>query len=122
MSNVDQFFSACVYARERVNPHMFVYAASVALLHRNDTRHIQIPPNCEVLPELYVDGSIFARAKEEVGVIPSGSRVRYTLANYILPARYCMYSTYSSVVHQHSVCGGVGELHFVKKFKIKTFI
>lgn len=75
MSNIDQFFSACVYARERVNPHMFVYAASVALLHRNDTRHIPIPPNCEVLPELYVDGSIFARAKEEVGVIPSGSRV-----------------------------------------------
>ncbi|KAK7595536.1 hypothetical protein V9T40_013361 [Parthenolecanium corni] len=75
MSNIDQFFSACVYARERVNPHMFVYAASVALLHRNDTRHIPIPPNCEVLPELYVDGSIFARAKEEVGVIPSGSRL-----------------------------------------------
>lgn len=76
MPNVDQFFSACVYARERVNPHLFVYAASVAILHRNDTRHIALPPNCEVLPELYVEGGVFARAREEVGIVPSGSRVR----------------------------------------------
>lgn len=75
MPNVDQFLSACVYCRERVNPFVFVYAASVAILHRNDTRNVPLPAHVEVFPELYIDSGVITRAREEVGVIPAGSRV-----------------------------------------------
>ncbi len=72
---MDQFLSACVYARERVNPFVFSYAASVAILHRRDTRNVPLPANVEVFPELYVDSAVFGQAREEVSLVPVGSRV-----------------------------------------------
>lgn len=74
MRTYEDFQAVAVYARDRVNPYMFVYALSVAILHRPDTKGLQLPPHSEIFPEKYVDGALFARAREESNVLSEGSR------------------------------------------------
>lgn len=76
MRTRDDFLAAAVYCRDRMNPYLFIYAFSVAILHRPDTRNIAIPPLSEVFPEKYMDSEVFARAKEESNIVEPGSRVR----------------------------------------------
>ncbi|XP_015524598.1 phenoloxidase 1 [Neodiprion lecontei] len=74
MRTYDDFLSASVYCRDRVNTNMFIYALSVAILHRPDTKNLPIPPLSEVFPEKFMDGGVFSRAKEEANLVPAGSR------------------------------------------------
>ncbi|XP_017796963.1 PREDICTED: LOW QUALITY PROTEIN: phenoloxidase 2-like [Habropoda laboriosa] len=75
MRTYDDFLSIAVYCRDRLNPNMFIYALSVAILHRPDTRDLPVPPLTEVFPDKYMDSGIFARAREEANVVPAGARV-----------------------------------------------
>lgn len=72
----EDFLSVAVYCRDRLNPNMFIYALSVAILHRPDTKNLPVPPLSEIFPDKFVDGSVFSRAKEEANVVPTGARVR----------------------------------------------
>ncbi|KYQ50113.1 Phenoloxidase subunit A3 [Trachymyrmex zeteki] len=74
MQTFDDFLSVAVYCRDRVNPEMFVYVLSVAILNRPDTKDLPIPPLSEIFPDKYIDSGIFARAREEANVVPAGSR------------------------------------------------
>ncbi|XP_073975570.1 phenoloxidase 2-like [Rhodnius prolixus] len=74
MRNLEDFISASVYCRDRVNPYLFIYSLSVAILHRPDTKHLPIPSLCEVFPDKYMDGALFAQAKEETNIVPGGQR------------------------------------------------
>lgn len=75
MRNIEDLFSASVFCRDRINPYMFVYALSVALLHRPDTRNVPIPPVIQIFPDKYIDGSVFPRARQEANVVNAESRV-----------------------------------------------
>ncbi|XP_015123559.1 phenoloxidase 1 [Diachasma alloeum] len=75
MRTYEDFLSVSLYCRDRINPNMFIYALSVAILHRPDTKNLPIPSLHEVFPDKYMDGGIFSRAKEEANVVPAGSRI-----------------------------------------------
>jgi len=75
MRSYEDLVSAGVYCRDRVNPYLFVYALSVALLHRPDTKNTQLLPLSELFPDKYVDGGIFKRAREVSNVIDVDKRV-----------------------------------------------
>ncbi|XP_046387013.1 phenoloxidase 2-like [Ischnura elegans] len=75
MRTYEDFLAVSVYARDRVNPYMYIYAMSVAILHRPDTRGLQLPPMSEILPEKFVDGGVFDRAREQSNVRNEGTRV-----------------------------------------------
>jgi hypothetical protein len=75
MRNVDDLVSMSAACRERVNPYLFNYALSVAILHRPDTRNLQVPPLFEAFPDKFVDGAIFNQARRESEIFLSGSRV-----------------------------------------------
>ncbi|XP_046387012.1 phenoloxidase 1-like [Ischnura elegans] len=75
MRTYEDFLAVSVYARDRINANMFVYALSVAILHRPDTRGVELPPLYEMFPDKYVDGGLFARAREEASVVPEGQRM-----------------------------------------------
>ncbi|KAL1131636.1 hypothetical protein AAG570_011249 [Ranatra chinensis] len=75
MRSLDDFISLATYCRDRLNPYLFVYALSVAILHRPDTKNLPIPTLNEVFPEKYMDGAIFAQAKETSNIVPSNQRV-----------------------------------------------
>ncbi|XP_076646002.1 phenoloxidase 1-like [Halictus rubicundus] len=75
MKTSEDLLSVAVYCRDRVNPNMFIYALSVAILHRPDIKDLPIPPLSEVFPNKFVDGGIFTRAQEEANLVPPGSRI-----------------------------------------------
>lgn len=77
MRNYEDFVSASVFCRDRVNPYLFIYALSVAILHRPDTKNVQLPPLYENFPDKYMDGGIFKRAREVSNVLDQGSRVSF---------------------------------------------
>nr|BAN20821.1 prophenoloxidase [Riptortus pedestris] len=75
MRSLDDFLAAAVYARDRMNPYLFIYALSVAILHRPDTKDLQVPSLIETFPDKYVDGAVFARAREETSIVPEEQRI-----------------------------------------------
>nr|CAD7257557.1 unnamed protein product [Timema shepardi] len=58
----DTFFSTAVYFRDRVNPRQFLYAFSVALLHRKDCRGLVLPPAYEITPHMFLTTDVVRRA------------------------------------------------------------
>ncbi|XP_066260110.1 phenoloxidase 1 [Euwallacea similis] len=73
--NVDDLLAVAVYARDRVNPLLFNYALSVALLHRADTQDLDVPSIIHSFPDKYVDSKVFSKAREDATVVPEGSRM-----------------------------------------------
>lgn len=77
MKTVDDLLSVAVYSRDRVNPYLFNYALSVALLHRPDTQNLDLPSFIHSFPDKFVDAKVFNAARETASVVPDGSRVSY---------------------------------------------
>ncbi|XP_068145500.1 phenoloxidase 2 [Drosophila tropicalis] len=75
MRSVEDLQSVAVYARDRVNPVLFNYALSVALLHRPDTQNLDLPAFSQMFPERFVDSQVFRQLREESFVVSSGSRM-----------------------------------------------
>lgn len=75
LRSIDDLQSIAVYARDRLNPFLFNYALSVALLHRPDTKGLNLPLFSESFPEKYVDSTVFSQAREEATIVTEGSRM-----------------------------------------------
>ncbi|XP_075170477.1 phenoloxidase 2-like [Haematobia irritans] len=75
MRSIEDLQSVAVYARDRVNPYLFNYALSVALLHRPDTKGLDLPSFAMNFPDKFVDSSVFRMVREEATVVPEGSRM-----------------------------------------------
>ncbi|KAJ8923020.1 hypothetical protein NQ315_001568 [Exocentrus adspersus] len=58
----DTFYKTAVWARNHVNAGMFVYALSVALVHRADTYSMVVPPIYEVLPMAFFNTEVIQEA------------------------------------------------------------
>lgn len=71
--------SVAVYARDRLNPYLFNYALSVAILHRPDTKELNIPLFAESFPEKFMDSKVFQRIREEATIVPVGQRMSVTI-------------------------------------------
>ena len=74
MRNTQDLLSMACYCRDRVNPYLFNYAFSVALLNRKDTKNLSVPSFARLFPDKYVDSKVFTRAREEAKIVPEGSR------------------------------------------------
>ncbi|KAI4454575.1 larval storage protein/phenoloxidase [Holotrichia oblita] len=53
--NVKELLSIATYAHDRVNPYLFIYCFSVALIHRPDTKGLKIPNQIQTFPDKYLD-------------------------------------------------------------------
>ncbi|KAF6200526.1 hypothetical protein GE061_004969 [Apolygus lucorum] len=88
MRNLEDFISAAVYCRDRINPFLYIYALSVAILHRSDTSELQIAPLVETFPDKFMDSAVFAQVKEEASIVTNSEQrlkveipVDYTASN-----------------------------------------
>ncbi|KAB0791115.1 hypothetical protein PPYR_02915 [Photinus pyralis] len=87
MRDIEDLQSMAVYARDRVNPYLFNYCLSVALLHRVDTQGLDIPSFMESFPDKFIDTQILSQVREEANLVPTGSRtpieipIDYTASN-----------------------------------------
>lgn len=73
--DAESMLSLASYARDRINPTMFQYALSIALMHRQDTRNVPIPSFLEMFPTRFVDPMVIPQAREEGFIVEQGARV-----------------------------------------------
>ncbi|BES90425.1 Phenoloxidase subunit 2 [Nesidiocoris tenuis] len=71
----EEFFSVATYARDQINPGLWNYAYSVALLHRPDTKHLPVAPLTETFPNKFLAGEVFSRALAESTIVPEDQRL-----------------------------------------------
>ncbi|CAG7836276.1 unnamed protein product [Allacma fusca] len=73
--SVEEFINIAAYCRDNsmINPHLFLYAYSKALLARNDTRGFKFPALFEVLPDAFVNTVVIKQA-QELSRLPEKSR------------------------------------------------
>ncbi|KAJ0173370.1 hypothetical protein K1T71_011546 [Dendrolimus kikuchii] len=87
MRNLEDLMSLCSYCQLRINPYLFNYCLSVAILHRPDTTGLNIPNFAEVFPDKFVDPKVINKAREVTNLEPMGDRmpivvpVNYTAAD-----------------------------------------
>nr|CAR85695.1 hemocyanin subunit type 1 [Hierodula membranacea] len=75
----DTFLRTACWCRDRVNEGQFVYALSVAVLHREDTRGIVLPPPYEIYPHLFVNSEVIHAAyKAKMRQEPAIVRMNFT--------------------------------------------
>nr|WJJ70399.1 venom protein U-MPTX.15-39 [Megalopyge opercularis] len=74
MRDIDDLMSISSYCQMNINPYMFNYCLSVAILHRPDTKGINLPTFVEVFPDKFMDPKVFRRAREVATVVPAGTR------------------------------------------------
>nr|ACM41728.1 pro-phenoloxidase 2 [Diabolocatantops pinguis] len=95
MRTTEDLRSAVAYCRENLNPLLFIYSLSVAMLHRPDTRNVNIPPLSETFPDKFIGGGLLNRAREEANIFQTdGTRV---------PLRLPLDYTASDVEEEHRV-------------------
>ncbi|EDW92261.1 phenoloxidase 3 [Drosophila yakuba] len=89
MPTVDELQSVAVYARDRVNPVLFNYALSVAMLHRPDTKDLGLPTFAEIFPDHFIDSQMIRNMREESFVVeqtaarlPVVNSVKYTASDF----------------------------------------
>ena len=56
------FYNTAVWARQRVNEGVYLYALSVAIVHRPDTYEVVIPPIYEVYPYYFYNSEVIQEA------------------------------------------------------------
>lgn len=71
-----------------MNPYMYIYALSVSLQHRTDTKGIPIPSLAEIFPEKYIAKSVFTKVKEQSYAVPVEERVSIKVFHIILIKLY----------------------------------
>jgi len=75
-NQLQDFLSTCVFARENLNPQLFNYCYTVALMHRPDTKKVSVQNFAETFPAKFMDSKVFRDAREVAAVIPENvSRV-----------------------------------------------
>ncbi|XP_022907908.2 phenoloxidase 1-like [Onthophagus taurus] len=75
MVSIDDLLAIAVYTRDRVNPYLFNYALSVALIHRPDTQHLELPAFIQSFPYKFLDGRALQKASEEISVVPDEYKI-----------------------------------------------
>lgn len=59
----DTFYRVACWARDYVNEGMFVYAMTVAVIHRKDTRGMVLPAPYEIYPFYFINTEVIEKAR-----------------------------------------------------------
>ncbi|XP_048513195.1 hexamerin-like isoform X1 [Athalia rosae] len=81
-TNHDTFLKTAAWARIHVNEGQFIYAFSVAVVHRTDMKFVKLPPPYEINPHLFFNSETIRQAqiKKMTHVPhPSGVKLSYLL-------------------------------------------
>ncbi|KAK9693306.1 Hemocyanin, all-alpha domain [Popillia japonica] len=84
----DTFFKTAVWAREYVNEYMWVYAYTVALVHRPDTYGIVLPPMYEIYPYYFFDSEVIHKAQYYKQIYHSEYPTTDDYTGYTIVANY----------------------------------
>nr|CAD7427689.1 unnamed protein product [Timema monikensis] len=85
----ETFYKTACWARDRINEGQFIYALTVAVLHREDTKGVVLPPSYEIYPHLYVNSEVIhaaykAKMRQEPAVVRMNFTEIWNLDNTVL--------------------------------------
>lgn len=63
-TDLTTLYKVALWARYNVNPDMFVYSFTVALLHRPDMQDVELPAMYEIQPDYFFNSEVIERAQE----------------------------------------------------------
>ena len=69
MPSVEQLMAYAAYVRDIVNPSLFAYALSCALLHRSDTKNLKLPTVAQIFPKIFLTSEAVAEAQQRANVL-----------------------------------------------------
>lgn len=79
----ETFYKTAVWARQNINPRMFLYSFSIAVLHRPDTKGIMLPPIYELTPHFFFSSDVMKQAQYYKQISNSETSESYTVySNY----------------------------------------
>ncbi|KAI4501525.1 hypothetical protein M0802_003402 [Mischocyttarus mexicanus] len=84
----ETFYNTAVWGRFNMNEQMYIYALSVAVLHRSDTKYMRIPPLYEVAPHFFYNSDVLHKVYH-LGV--GDTNVKKTVGGtdyYLIPTNY----------------------------------
>lgn len=87
----EDFMNLAKQARTFVNEGLFAYAASVAILHRDDCKGVTVPPIQEVFPDRFVPSETISLALKEVTNHPDKVRHPHLFSTNISRKRNSRY-------------------------------
>nr|CAZ66714.1 hemocyanin subunit 3c [Pandinus imperator] len=81
----DEFLDLCHQARDFLNEGLYVYAVSVAILHRDDCRGITLPPIQEIFPEKFVNVETLNSAHSKVYDVHAEKGKDDIIVDWVMP-------------------------------------
>lgn len=80
----ETFYKTACWARQHMNQGVFVYAFTVAALHRKDCRGIVLPAPYEIMPTFFISADVLAKAQyfNQQGVIEDQHLGEYNGIHY----------------------------------------
>ncbi|XP_061382609.1 phenoloxidase subunit 2-like [Danaus plexippus] len=72
-NQLQDLLSTCAYSRMHLNPQLFNYCFSVALMHRQDTKNVQLQNHVETFPSKFMNSQVFGQARETAALQAKGS-------------------------------------------------
>lgn len=90
----DTFYKSLVWARFNVNEGMFIYALTVAVMHRPDTRGIELPAPYEVYPYYFFNVETIQQAQNYKMQGFYGMKKVEDVHTIIIPTNYTDYDYY----------------------------
>uniref|UniRef100_A0A1W7RAD7 Hemocyanin subunit 3c n=1 Tax=Hadrurus spadix TaxID=141984 RepID=A0A1W7RAD7_9SCOR len=81
----DEFLDICHQARDFLNEGLYVYAVSVAILHRDDCKGITLPPIQEIFPDKFVNIETLSSASSKILDHLAGTNKGEIIVDWILP-------------------------------------
>lgn len=85
----ETFYKTAVWARQNMNEGMYVYALSVAIVHREDTYGIVLPPIYEVYPYYFFNSEVIDKMHQYKQKFSGDYKgVDATPKGYVIPANY----------------------------------
>lgn len=86
----DTFYKTAAWARVHVNEGQFIYAFSVAVVHRPDTKYMRLPTPDELCPHLFFDTEVIREADMiKMKHLAAGSKE----SNYVILANRSIWYT-----------------------------
>ncbi|XP_045454384.1 phenoloxidase subunit 1-like [Melitaea cinxia] len=74
MPELEDLQALCAYSQMRINPYMFNYCLSVAILNRKDTKGLDIPSLVETFPDKFICPQSLKKAREVSNICPPDKR------------------------------------------------
>lgn len=75
LCTIEELENIACFGRDHINPNLFYFALSIVIRNRPDLKEYLPPSVAECFPDRFLSAEVFQDAREQLNVVPAGSRV-----------------------------------------------